>query len=191
MRELVKLVIGFLPWIAFGLLAGPSILRLELAMGACLGLSLVIGFKELKKGFILTWGTVIFFAFGLFMVIGEDNMWFVNHLSVLVPATLAAIAWVSLLVGKPFVLQYARESADPSIWEKPGFIAVCRHLTLVWGTLFVFSTLVALAKYLHLGGPGWLYSVLSTGPTLCGVAYTEWYKKRKQAEGRKLALQNS
>ncbi|WP_316900310.1 hypothetical protein [Pseudodesulfovibrio indicus] len=191
MRELLKLVIGFLPWIAFGILAGPSILSLEIAMGTCLGLTLIIGFRELKKGFILTWGTVIFFAFGLYMVISEDNMWYVRHLAVLVPATLAAIAWVSLLLGKPFVLQYAKESADPAIWEKPGFIAVCRHLTIVWGSLFIFSTLVALAKYLHLGGPGWLYSVLSSGPTLFGVAYTEWYKKRKQAEGRRLALQNS
>jgi hypothetical protein len=191
MRGLLKLTIGFLPWIAFAILAGPSLLSLEIAMGACLTLSLIIGFKQLKKGFILTWGTVIFFAFGLFMVVGENNMWFVTHLSVLVPATLAAIAWVSLLVGKPFVLQYAKEDTDPAIWDKPGFIAVCRHLTIVWGSLFIFSTLVALAKYLHLGGPGWLYTVLSTGPTLFGVAYTEWYKKRKQAEGRKLALQNS
>lgn len=191
MRALFKLVIGFLPWIAFGLLAGHSLLRLELAMGACLGLSLIIGFRQLKKGFILTWGTVLFFALGLYLVVGENNMWFVNHLRVLVPATLAAIVWFSLLAGKPFVLQYARQDTDPSLWDKPGFIAVCRHLTIVWGTLFLFSTMVALAKSLHAGGPGWLYSALSFGPSLFGVAYTEWYKKRKQAEGRKLALQNS
>jgi uncharacterized membrane protein len=112
------------------------------------------------------------------MVIGLKNIWFMRHLSVLVPTSMAAIAWLSLLAGKPFVLQIARESVPMEQWNDAGFIANCRHLTIVWGFLFLVSVAVSLCQFLHAGGPEWLYQTISIGSVLGGMAYTQWFKNR-------------
>ena len=54
MKEILSILLGFLPWIAFGAIAGPSLFRLNAAIIAGLALVLVMGYKQLAKGFILT-----------------------------------------------------------------------------------------------------------------------------------------
>lgn len=184
MKNLLDLVISFLPFIAFAALAGHSLLRLEMAIVACLALTLLVNFKQLRQGFILAWGMLAFFSTSAVFTIVLKNIWFMTHLGILAPATLAAVAWVSLWVGRPFVLQIARQSTPEDRWNTPQFTAACRYMTKVWGWLFVFSTLVAAAQFFHAGLPHWMYSTLSTGSTLGGIAYTEWFKysKRKNRE---------
>ena len=182
MKDFLKLLVGFLPWIAFGVLAGPSLVQLEVAMAVSLALSVILGYSQLKKGFILPWGTVLFFVSGLVLVLGLKNVWYMRHLGILSPASLAAITWISLALGRPFVLDFAKESTPKELWDRPEFRASCYHLTIVWGILFICSTLVSWAKYLHLGGPDWVYGTLSFATALFGMAYTEWFKKRKRRE---------
>ena len=108
MKEVLVFLLGFSPWILFGILAGSSLLRLDIAIVACLVLSLLVGFKQLKKGFLVAWGTLIFFVFALVSVVFMKNVWVAEHLDILVSITLAGIAWMSLAIKKPFALQYAR-----------------------------------------------------------------------------------
>ena len=35
-KDLLKILLGFLPWILFGILAGPSLFRLEMALAVAL-----------------------------------------------------------------------------------------------------------------------------------------------------------
>ncbi len=62
MKDLLKILLGFLPWILFGILAGPSLTRLEIALAVSLLASLALGFKQLRQGFFLTWGSLLFFC---------------------------------------------------------------------------------------------------------------------------------
>src|SRR5208337_5429164 len=113
MKEILSILVGFSPWIVFGMVAGPSLWRLNAAIIAALALVPVTGCKQLAKGFILTWGSLLFFGLLLVMVALFRNMWVINNLDILAQGALAAIAWVSIFMGLPFVLQYARESAPP------------------------------------------------------------------------------
>jgi carotenoid cleavage dioxygenase len=191
MKELLKLLLGFLPWIAFALLAGPSLLSLERAVVACFLIALVLGFNQLKKGFVLTWGSVAFFGANVILVVLLKNVWTMRHMGILAPLTLTAIAWISIFLGKPFVLQIARESAPAERREDKEFIAGCRNLTFFWGYLFIGSTLIAFAKSVKLGGPEWMYGVLSAGITVFGIAYTEWFKFQKKRQRERIAEQPS
>lgn len=180
MKDFFRFLTGFLPWIAFALLSGPPLLRLEIAIAVSLLLSLIVGYSRLKKGFILTWGTLIFFSVNMILVAGLKNVWVMKHMGILAPFSLAAITWISLALGKPFVLQFARENVPVERWDDPEFVLSCRNLTLFWGCLFVVSTLVGLAKFLKLGGPEWMYGALSFAVTVFGLAFTEWFKQMKR-----------
>ena len=118
---MLKILLGFLPWILFGILAGPSLTRLEVALAVALAATLVLGFKQLRKGFFLTWGTLLFFFLSFILVALLKNLWISAH-GPAGPATLAAIAWGSIIAGQPFTLQYARESVPEAYWHTPEFI---------------------------------------------------------------------
>lgn len=52
-------------------------------------------------------------------------------------ALLAAVAWTSLALKRPFTAEFARKDWDRAILENPLFIAINTGLTLMWGTIFV------------------------------------------------------
>ncbi|MGO8878637.1 MAG: hypothetical protein ACLQMS_03890, partial [Desulfomonilaceae bacterium] len=98
MREILSILLGFLPWIVFGAISGPSLFRLKAAIIAALALVLVMGYKQLSKGFILTWGSLFFFGFNLVMVVLFENLWVIKNLDILTNGSLAAIACLSIFL---------------------------------------------------------------------------------------------
>ena len=146
MKQLFSILLGFLPWIVFGAVSGPSLWRLNAAIIVALALVLVMGYKQLAKGFILTWGSLLFFGVNLVMVVLCRNLWVINNLDILSQGTLAAIAWLSIFMGKPFVLQYARETVPPERQAAPVFYPTCRTLTAIWGLVFLIATGMSAAK---------------------------------------------
>src|SRR4030042_3195520 len=132
MKEIFSILLGFLPWIVFGVVSGPSLWRLNAAIIAALALVLVMGYKQLAKGFILTWGSLLFFGVNLVLVVLFRNLWVIKNLDILSQGTLAAIAWLSIFMGKPFVLQYALETVPPERQASPDFYRPCQIGRASW-----------------------------------------------------------
>jgi hypothetical protein len=80
----IKLLTAFAPFIAFGLLAGHTLDSVKIAIIAAFALTIVIGYKDLRQCFILSWGTLIFFAFLIITVVFMTNMWILEVMNVLV-----------------------------------------------------------------------------------------------------------
>ncbi len=178
MKDSLKILLGFLPWLLFGILAGPSLIRLEMALAVSLAATLALGFKQLAKGFFLTWGSLLFFFLSFILVAFLKNLWVVEHLNLLVPATLVAIAWGSILAGQPFALQYARESVPEAYWQTPAFIRTGYFISIVWGIIFLLALGASLFRpYLEQQG-SWLYYLLATGSMGAGIIFTQWYVHR-------------
>jgi carotenoid cleavage dioxygenase len=76
-KDLLKILLGFLPWILFGVLAGPSLIRLEIALAVALLSGLALGFQQLRKGFFLTWGSLLFFLLSFILVAFLKNLWII------------------------------------------------------------------------------------------------------------------
>lgn len=110
---------NFLPWILYFVLAAHSLAKLDVAIIAALVTFLIFNFKSLGKGFILSWGTLVFFAFMLFSINIMKNQWVAIHAWIFSNGALAIIAWVSLMIGRPFTEQYAREQVEEKYWQKP------------------------------------------------------------------------
>ena len=178
MKDLFKILVGFLPWILFGIMAGPPLTRLEAALAVSLAATLALGWKQLRKGFFLTWGSLLFFSLSFILVAFLQNLWVAEHMDLLARATLAVIAWGSIIAGRPFTLQYARESVPEAYWHTPEFIYTGYLISIVWGIIFLLALGASLFRpYLdHLAS--WLYPLLATGSMFLGIIFTQWYVHR-------------
>jgi carotenoid cleavage dioxygenase len=177
MKQLFSILLGFLPWIVFGVISGPSLWRLNAAIIVALALVLVMGYKQLAQGFILTWGSLLFFGVLLVMVVLCRNLWVINNLDILAQGTLAAIAWLSIFLGKPFVLQYALETVPPERQASPVFYRTCRTLAEIWGVVFLIRTYGWWA-----GGMG--YQAVSWGLIGLGLGLNHWYPQYARSRAK-------
>lgn len=130
--------VAFLPWVAFGLLAQHSTLKLA-AIGALIA-SLVIALRSIRAGGakVLELGAVLAFAGFAVVAFGADHAtgaWVARYARAISAALLGAIAFGSLLVV-PFTEQYAREWVPQRFWSSPQFKQVNRRLTAMWGLVF-------------------------------------------------------
>ena len=175
MKEILSILLGFLPWIVFGAISGPSLFWLKAAIIAALALVLVVGYRQLAKGFILTWGSLLFFGFNLVMVVLFENLWVINNLDILTNGTLAAIACLSVFLGKPFVLQYARETVPPERQASPVFYRICWTLSLIWMVVFLIATGMSVAKTYGWREGGMGYQAVSLGLIGLGLWLNHWY----------------
>ena len=177
---MLRLVIGFLPWIILGVLGNDWFaLALVLALAAAAVTTVrQIRARSLK---ILDTATFAFFLFVLVGVFGFHWMILATYMSLLVNVTLMAIAWGSLLAGVPFTIQYAREQVAPEFWHSPLFIRTNQYITAVWGLDFFLSALVSI--YRHVSGDQslvWQYAwvFFSLGAALFTVYFPARYRAR-------------
>jgi len=181
LKELGSLVLGFLPWLLFLFLSGKTLVSLERAIIISLITSIIFGYRDLKLGFILSWGTLLFFVFCAIMVNLFHVIWVAMYMDLLSNSALAFVMWLTLLLGKPFVLQYARRDLPRERWDDPGMIKGCRQMTIVWASLMTVSVVFSIVRRSSLfHWPGWVYFGLSLVVILTGLTYTTIFKRQKR-----------
>lgn len=180
--EILKFLLGFASWIIFLFLSGNTFTSLERALVISFMISLIFGYRQLRSGFILQWGSVIFFAWCIIMVNYLQSVTIAKNMGIIANGFLAAIIWLTILVGKPFTLQYARQDLPKERWNDPRLVQSCRFMAIVWGSLMVFSTLVACFKVVRPGlYPEIVYSGISISTIMGGTLFTQFYKKYKRS----------
>jgi len=102
---------------------------------------------------LVDWTTLAFFALGTIASVarGSTAAMFSHYNFVLLWILFAAMAWISILAGKPFTLQFARESTPREFWSTALFHHANVLITLAWAAAFSLNLLVALVA-LELGG---------------------------------------
>lgn len=169
----VKLLLSFAPWVAFLIIARDSLARVEIGLLVALGLSVAMAALKLHRGIIM-WVGLVFFTAATVAVIGFHDMWTVRHLGVLANGALALGAWATLLIGRPFTLEYARQHTDPAKWHDPLFIRVNVLLTAVWAMTFTVNTALAWVLMKRLW-PEWVCHTASYVALIAAAAFTSWY----------------
>ena len=71
-----------------------------------------------------------------------DAGWSVVGVRLCVDAGLLAVILVSMAVGRPFTLQYAREQATPELWREPDFLRTNYVVTGVWVLALALMTAI-------------------------------------------------
>ncbi|HUC16792.1 MAG TPA: hypothetical protein VMA37_03785 [Acetobacteraceae bacterium] len=177
---MLRLIVGFLPWIIFGVLANRWFL---LSLALALAVSAFATVRQFRRHSlkILDTVTLLFFIFVAVGIVGFRWMILGTYMTLLVNLTLMAIAWGSLLAGVPFTIQYAREQVAPEFWHTPIFIRINQYITAVWGLDFFLSALVSL--YRHATGDRsvasqYAWVLFSVGAVLFTSYFPAWYRAR-------------
>src|SRR5574341_619179 len=148
--------LAFTPWIAYWVLAGVGVRWAGL--GAGLGLSLVLCARGLRRGGLkaMELAALVFF--------GADAV------ALRAPATLALMAWSTLLAGAPFTAQYARENWPREYWEAPLFRRLNAFLTGLWGAVFTLNAGLGAASVAWPSARLWSVLVVPQPAIAVGVA---------------------
>ena len=183
--SIVKLLISFAPWLAFLVIAHDSLFRVKLGLVVALVLSIVMGVARLHRGIIL-WVGLVFFGCATVALFVLEDTWTLRHMGVLANGALAAGAWMTIVVGKPFTLDYAREHTDPSLWNDPQFIRSNDAITAVWAATFTLNCGLAYAKMERIGFSELTCEIISYALLVATAMFTTWYPaylKRSRARG--------
>jgi hypothetical protein len=101
--------------------------------------------------------------------------WSVATVRLAVDAGLLAIVLVSLVIGQPFTLQYARERVPEPIWAMQVFFTTNVIISSIWaGAFAVLVAADAAAEWLP-AVPLWIDIVASIAAFVGAVWFSNWY----------------
>lgn len=171
--------LGFVPWIVFSVVAGPS--TWMWAALAALVCSLVLAVPDLRRNrsiSILDGAGLVFFAVlvVLALVLDRATLQPIEDRAQLISSVvIALVALGSLALGRPFTEYYARQQTPRQYWNSPTFKQINRVITGVWGGVFVLNALCDVAVA-YFGASSdvfnWVVPVIAI---VAAVKFTGWY----------------
>ena len=195
-------ILAFVPWIVFWVLVG----NVDFGLACVIALAIVgvQALKTLQAGEVpkvLELGTLIAFAVLTIVAYTGDEQFLERWFQPLSNAALFLIALVSVLIGKPFALQYAREQAPPEVQETPLFHRTTLVITWVWIAAFGVMTVSSLIPPIVDGDATILdqddtlgvvfYWVIPFVALAAAFLFTKWYpdqvRRRARGEARAAA----
>jgi hypothetical protein len=178
----VSILLGFLPFLAFAVLSLASGPIIALIAGAAVSAALIIR-NHVRGGTlkILEAGTfVLFTALAVYTVTAGHGLSIIG-VRLCVDIGLLAIVLVSMIVRRPFTLQYAREQVAKEHWSSPAFIRVNYVITTGWAVAFLVMVIAEAAMLAIPELPASLGSIVIVAALLGGVFFTRWRSNRAAA----------
>jgi hypothetical protein len=147
-------------------------------LAAAFVVSPLLGIRQWRRGEsvkVLEVGSLALFgALVLYTLIAAPD-WTVATVRLAVDGGLLAIVLVSLAIGMPFTLQYARESVPKELWTSPIFMTTNQRITGVWAAAFAVMTVADAAAHYVEAIPLWMDIAASIIAFAGAVWFTRWY----------------
>ena len=124
---------------------------------------------------------VVFAALGAYIALIDPKL---SHSAVKlsVDVGVLAISLGSLIIRKPFIMQYALEEVDAETAKLPGFLKAVYLITWAWNAAFVLMIIGnALAIYVP-GLPIWSSLVIAFAARNSAAFFTTWYPQYRKAK---------
>ena len=172
--------LGLAVWVVYGILYALGHWTAAAVAGLAMMLAIVAREKRVANVKTIDLTSLGFFVLALIMLLTVGDQVFNRYHIILVWGVFAVVTWATILVGFPFTLQLARESARREVWREPLFRRVHLRLTTVWGVIFTLDTTLAIVA---LGGSYVrMLSVIIPGTSMIfGFAFSRIYLARYQS----------
>jgi hypothetical protein len=131
---------------------------------------------------ILSAGSAILFAALGFYVTLVDSGWSVSGVKLAVDAGLLAISLLSIVIRRPFTLQYAREVVDAKTAAFPGFMRVNYILSAAWALAFLLMVMANVLLIYVPGLPLWSGILIAFAARNTALYFTKWYPEYERAK---------
>ena len=166
---------------AFLILVASSAASLFTAAAICLAV-IAYDFACGRSMKILGVGSVLVFSAVYFYVEWIDPSLSVSGVKFAVDAGIFLVTLGSIVIGKPFTLQYALEVVDAETAKLPGFIRANYTITWAW----VLAMLLMMAGNVALiyvpGLPLWSGLLIAFAARNSAVYFTKWYPEYRRAK---------
>jgi hypothetical protein len=93
-----------------------------------------------------------------------------------------AISLASLILRKPFIMQYALEEVDTETAKQPGFIKAVYLITWAWNAAFVLMIVGNVLTIYVPGLPLWTSLVIAFAARNSAAYFTTWYPQYRKAK---------
>jgi uncharacterized membrane protein len=171
--------LGFVPWIVFSVVAGPSTwMWAALAALLCSLILSVPSWRSTRSISVLDAAGLLFFGALVVLALTLDRATLQpieDRAQMLSSIVIALVALGSLAVGRPFTEYYARQQTPREYWNSPTFKQINRVITAVWGMVFVLNALCdAAVAYLGVNADifNWVVPIVAI---VAAVKFTGWY----------------
>ncbi len=139
------LIAGFVIWVVYGFLAGMGRWPVAVAFGLVSSIALVlVEARHHIKIKLMDWTIVAYFVVAAVATFLIRAAAFPLYASVVIWVLYAGVTWASILLGAPFSLQYARESAPREHWQRPEFFRANRIISVIWGIAFAINIVLVI-----------------------------------------------
>ncbi len=173
--------LGFAAWLVYGLLGAREFWRTAACAGLVIMLAIVANEIRTRSVKIIDCTSLAFFILVIFELATIGEGYFIRYQTIFGWGLFAVAAWVTMIVGVPFRLQYARERAPHELWDKPLFRRVQFRLSVAWAIIFTLDTILA-AIALGVGHRLLLIAVIPGASMFVGFALTVLYPAYYQRE---------
>lgn len=171
--------LGFVPWIVFSVVAGPS--TWMWAALAALVCSLVLAVPDWLRSrsiSILDVAALLFFGVLVVLALTLDRAALQpieDRAQLLSSIVIAIVALGSLAVGRPFTEFYAKKETPREYWNSPVFKQINRVLSGLWGGVFVLNALCDAAVAFWGANTDLFNWVIPIVVIVAAVKITGWY----------------
>ena len=174
----LTLLATFLVWTAFGFLKGFGLWEYGVAFGVAASLCLV-GLLIIRKVTVkvMDWTMLSYFVFAGCATFIVYSTRFPAYSQVVVWLFYTAAAWGSIVIGRPFSIQYARESAPPEVWENPAFWRANLLISVVWGLAFLTDLALLIVALNPRHNSLWIAVVIPILMMVAASTFTTRYTK--------------
>lgn len=171
--------LGFVPWIVFSVVAGPSTwMWAALAALLCSLILSVPSWRRTRSISVLDAAGLVFFGVLVVLALVLDRATLQpieDRAQLLSSIVIAVVALGSLAVGRPFTEFYARQQTPREYWKSPAFKQINRVITAVWGLVFVVNALCDVAVAYLGASPDVFNWVVPIVAIVAAVKFTGWY----------------
>jgi hypothetical protein len=144
-------------------------------------LSTLLIVRERRRGKsvkILEAGTVVLFGgLAIFTALTRFD-WTILEARLAVDLGLLAIVLGSIVVRRPFTLQFAREEVPREYWTNPQFVATNYKISAVWAGAFAVLVLADVVMAFFPAIPLWVGIVVTVLALAGAIWFTRWYPQQ-------------
>jgi uncharacterized membrane protein YqjE len=179
----MNILLAFAPFIIFALVDRFDSAVAGLVAGALTSVVLLIRDAVSRKTIkVLEIGTTLLFGgLALYSLLVKVD-WSIIGVRLCVDAGLLVIVLISMAIGQPFTVQYARESVPPDQWTSPEFLRVNYVITAVWGAAFAVMVAADLVMLYVPTVPLRVGIWVTILALFAAVRFTSWYPDRNKKQ---------
>jgi len=171
------------PFGAFALLMLVTSAEISLFVAAAICLAVIgIDVYRARSIKILGAGSVILFTgLGAYVALIDPAL-SSSAVKLSIDIGMLAISLVSIVMRKPFILQYALEGVDAETAKLPGFLKAVYLITWAWNAAFVLMIIGNVLTIYVPGLPLWSSLVVAFAARNSAAYFTTWYPHYRKAK---------